>query len=132
MHTQLRTDHEELATMTSRALAIIEEGDSDEVRALVAEIESKLGEHMEGEERDLIPRYAKAHPEDAAALLAQHASFRRLFAELAVAGDLHLVRLERVRELSEALKAHAKHENEGLYRWAASAVSPSEVAVTRQ
>ena len=40
--------------------------------------------------------------------------------KLGIAGDLHLVRLERVRELAEALKKHAKHENEGLYRWAAS------------
>jgi hypothetical protein len=75
---------------------------------------------MEGEERELIPRYAEEHPEEAAALLAEHANFRRLFAELGVAGDLHLVRLERVRELADALKKHAKRENDGLYRWAAS------------
>jgi hypothetical protein len=124
MPTQLRTDHDQLASLTKRALSIVEEGESDDVRALVAEIEAKLVAHMEGEERDLIRRYANANPEDAAALLAQHANFRRLFAELGVAGDLHLVRLERVRELSEALKSHAKHENEGLYRWAATSGEP--------
>jgi hypothetical protein len=116
----LRADHEELDTLTKRALAIVEEGDSDAVRALIAEIEAKLVDHMNGEEATIIPRYATQHPEDAAALLQEHATFRRLFLELGVAGDLHLVRLGRVRELAAALKAHAKRENDGLYRWAAS------------
>jgi hemerythrin superfamily protein len=120
----LRADHEELAALTKRALAIVEEGDSADVQKLVAEIETKLLEHIDGEEAELLPRYAEEHPEDAGALLAQHATFRRLFAELGVAGDLHLVRLERMRELAATLADHAKRENEGLYRWAARAVKP--------
>jgi hypothetical protein len=111
----LKADHDALAALTERALAIVEEGDTEEVRALLAEIEAKLVEHMDGEERDLIPRYAEDHPEEATALLAEHASFRRILIELGVAGDLHLVRLARVRELAEALKAHAKREDSGLY-----------------
>jgi hypothetical protein len=111
----LKGDHDALDVLTSRALAIVEEGDSDEVRALIADVEAKLVEHMEGEERELIPRYAEGHPEEAAALLAEHANFRRLLNELGMAGDLHLVRLERVRELAEALKTHAKREDAGLY-----------------
>lgn len=116
----LRGDHDELETLAKRALAIVEEGDSDEVRALLATIETRLGEHMEGEERELIPRYAEEHMDDAARLLADHANFRRIFGELGIAGDLHLVRLERVKELLDALQAHAKRENAGLYSWAAS------------
>jgi hypothetical protein len=118
MTTWLKADHEDLAAMTAQALAIVEQGDSEEVRVLIADIEAKLSEHMDGEERALIPRYAEEHPDDAQALLAEHASFRRLLAELGVAGDLHLVRLERVRELAAAVAAHAKRENDGLYRWA--------------
>jgi hypothetical protein len=116
----LRGDHDELEALAARALAIVEEGDSEEVRALLASIEKRLCEHMEGEERDLVPRYAEEHPDDAAAVLADHAEFRRIFDELAIAGDLHLVRLERVKELLDRLKAHAKRENAGLYRWAAA------------
>lgn len=116
----LRSDHDELEGLAKRALAIVEEGDSEEVRALLASIENRLEEHMAGEERELIPRYAEEKPDDAAALLAEHANFRRIFNELAIAGDLHLVRLERVKELVDALSAHAKRENVGLYRWAAS------------
>ena len=108
--------HRELDTLAKRALAIVEEGDWNDVRKLIAEIEAKLTAHMEEEERTVIPRYAEDHPAEAAALLADHADFRRRFAELGIAGDLHLVRLERVRELAEALKAHARRENEGLYR----------------
>lgn len=118
--TTLRADHAELEALTKRALAIIEEGDREAVRALIADIEAKLTAHMDGEERELIPRYAEEHPEDAAALLVEHADFRRLFVELGVAGDLHLVRLERMQELAGALKQHAERENDGLYWWAAS------------
>ncbi len=116
----LRGDHEELEALAARVLAIVEEGDSEDVRAILATIEKRLSEHMEGEERDLIPRWAEENPDDAAKLLAEHANFRRIFEELAIAGDLHLVRLDRVRELLDALRAHAKRENAGLYRWAAS------------
>lgn len=118
--TWLRADHDDLDTLTRRALAIVEDGDRDDVRALIADIEARLTAHMDSEERELLPRYAKEHPDDARALLDSHADFRRLFAELGVAGDLHLVRLDRVRELANALKKHARRENEGLYRWAAS------------
>jgi hypothetical protein len=74
---------------------------------------------MDAEERELLPRYAEANAEDAASLMAEHANFRKILLELGVEGDLHTIRLERVRELVSALRTHAKRENEGLYRWAA-------------
>lgn len=120
----LRGDHDELEGLAERALAIVEEGDSEEVRALLATLEARLTEHMDAEEQNLLPVYREEHPDDAAALAREHATFRKIFTELAIAGDLHMVRLERVRELLDALRAHAKRENEGLYRWAASRGEP--------
>ena len=115
----LRSDHDEMETLAERALATIADGDSNEVRALLALVDTKLTEHMDAEERELLPRYAEANAEDAAQLMADHAEFRKILLELGVEGDLHTIRLERVRELASALRAHAKRENDGLYRWAA-------------
>jgi hypothetical protein len=116
----LRADHDALDALTTRVLAILEEGDSEAVRALIGVIRAQLAEHMQAEERELIPRYAREHPEDAAALLDEHAAFRRLFLELGMVGDLRGTRVERMRALADALTKHAQHENGGLYRWAAS------------
>src|SRR5690606_25585484 len=93
----LRSDHDELERLAERALAIVEEGDSDAVRDLLARLEDRLNEHMAAEERELLPTYREVEPASAEAICAEHRNFRRLFAELAVAGDLHIVRLERVR-----------------------------------
>lgn len=116
----LRGDHDEMTAMAARAVAIVEEGDYDAVRPLLADIEERLCRHMEGEERELLPAYAEEHPDDAAAIRAEHENFRRILSELGIAGDLHLVRLDRVRELVDALRLHATRENAGLYRWTAS------------
>jgi hypothetical protein len=114
----LRADHDALETLGQRALAELAAGDYDDVRAILAEIEARVLAHVEGEERELLPAWEKVDPKDAAALRSDHAAFRRILLELGIAGDIHAVRLERVRALLGILRSHARRENRGMYAWA--------------
>lgn len=115
----LRADHEALDEVAERVLAIIAEGDREDVGAAITELQVRITAHLDGEERDLLPEYARHDPQDAATLLAEHAAIRETLAELDIESDLHLVRLEAMREILRKLRAHAQRENDGLYRWAA-------------
>lgn len=53
-------------------------------------------------------------------LLAEHTQFRRRLAELGVATDLHLARLEEVRDLVKRLRNHLSSEKSLSYRAAVS------------
>lgn len=113
----LRADHDDLEALTQKALQQLTEGDDADVGATISELQQRVLAHLDQEERDLLPRYAESAPEDAAALLREHAAFRKALADLDVATDLHLVRVGAVREMLAKLRAHAERENEGLYRW---------------
>lgn len=114
----LREDHDVLAGLTEKILQTIIEGDREDVSDAVTALEASILTHLEGEERELIPRYARENPTEAAALLADHATIRRRLTELDVSTDLHLVRADSLRLLLESLRAHAERENAGMYRWA--------------
>jgi len=122
----LRADHDDLEALTKKALAQLAEGeDPADVGATISELQQRVLAHLDEEEKNLLPEYAEHAPEDAAALLREHAAFREALAQLDVAADLHLVRVNAVRALLDKLRAHAERENEGLYRWLL-AQSPAE------
>jgi|GEM_PF-6857047 len=116
--TFLRADHDVLEAMAQRVLEMIATNDREDVAAAITELQARVHEHLADEERELLPAYAEHAPEDAASILAEHAAFERALAELDVATDLHLLRLDAVRTFLDGLRAHAARENEGLYRWA--------------
>jgi hypothetical protein len=121
--TFLRADHELMDDLAARVLARVAEDDREDLGDAVTYLQSHILAHFEGEERDVIPAYAHHDPHDARALLADHAAIREALAGLDVATDLHLIRLDAVRALLDKLRAHAKRENAGLYRWATQAGS---------
>lgn len=116
----LSADHEDLAALAARVDKELTEGDRDDVRAVIADLQTRVLAHLDSEERDLLPGYAEAAPEDAQIILSEHAAVRKALAEMDMATDLHLVRANAVGAFMDLLRAHAERENRGLYRWAAT------------
>ena len=96
-----------------------------EVRELWTQLDHELLAHMEGEERYVLPAFARFDREEAVALLQDHGRVRVQLLELGVAVDLHALRYERSLELVELLRAHGAREERVLYRWADRALDPS-------
>lgn len=125
----LRGDHEVFTELAAQILQTVEEGDREDVAQAVSALEASILSHLDGEERELLPRFAKENPEEAAALLEEHAIIRKRLTELDISADLHLVRADSLRLLLDALLAHAKREDAGMYRWAESqAEAPAPAA----
>ena len=114
----LREDHDALEELAGKIIQMVEEGDREDVSNAVTAMEASILTHLEGEERELIPRYARENPVEAAAILREHALIRKNLTELDVSTDLHLLRATALRSLLESLRLHAKRENAGMYRWA--------------
>lgn len=119
-------DHERLEKLYLDLLAAFEANDREGVAALWTEFDKGLTAHMAAEEAHLFPRFSRDHADAAAALRAEHASFRSRLAELAVWVDLHLVKDDQARAFIDELRAHAKAEDALMYPWAEGALSESE------
>lgn len=110
-------------------LALLGAGFADEPGELVrrwGEIGHQLYNHMMAEEHFLFPAYQHAEPENAQGLRDQHARLREQALEIAVAVELHTVRMEQIQAFVAALRAHAQREEASLYRWADCHVSDDE------
>lgn len=116
----LRRDHARLDALFTELLDQFEEGNQHDVRAAWVEFDDGLTAHLDLEERVILPLFAQVDRAEAEALRAEHVRIRQLLAELGVGVDLHLVRLDLAREFIDALRAHARREDQLLYRWAES------------
>lgn len=94
------------------------------LRAEWGAFEHHLLEHLNEEERDQLPTFARRHPEEARAILAEHEQIRTSLLELGVQVDLHILRDELVREFIERLRAHAAREERLFYRWIEAQKAP--------
>ena len=110
-------DHRRLEDLFERVLDAFENGVREELSILWTQFETELERHMSAEERFLLPSFARAFPDEAKALLAEHQTFRRKLVELGVGVDLHIVRLVVANELVASLRAHAHREDRLLYKW---------------
>ena len=107
---------------------IMSAGFADDARDLTsrwAKVEREFHEHMAAEERIVFPDYQLANPENAQALRDEHAALREHALELGVGIELHTIRCEQLAEFVDALRAHARHEEATLYRWAQGNLDPS-------
>jgi hemerythrin-like domain-containing protein len=114
----LTRDHERLEALFVQLLDECREGDWDELRKMWSRFDTDLLAHLAVEERYLLPLFERVEPIEAGALLAEHVVFRRTLDELGVGVDLHAVRLDVAQGFIEALRAHAKREDQLFYRWA--------------
>jgi hypothetical protein len=113
----LRAEHAKLAQLAESVLEAIVAGDRTEAAAAIGLLQSSVLAHLDREETELIPAYARDEPLAASVVMADHAAIRRSLAALDVMTDLHLLRADALKEFLDALAAHAGRENRGLYRW---------------
>ncbi len=123
--TDLFDEHAALEALCDDLTNRAESGDFRECDAVWDELTRRLEAHMDLEEKELFPRYAKLGPdqsETVAALTAEHVALRSLVFRLGLAVQEQLLRLGDVEGLVAKLRAHAAHENQIFYRWAKSVV----------
>jgi len=111
-------DHAELEDLFAGLLDAFEANDREGIAQLWNDFDGRLAKHLETEERFMIPQLFASRPRDARAILEEHRHIRSRLVELGCGVDLHTVRLETGRGFIEELRAHARHEEDVLYRWA--------------
>jgi hemerythrin-like domain-containing protein len=111
-------DHRALEELLKRVLAAFEANDRGAVATLWSEFEERLTNHLDAEDRHVIPRLFSSRPREARTLLEEHRHIRLRLSELRSGIALHVVRLETARGFIDELCAHSRHEEDVLYRWA--------------
>lgn len=114
----LRQDHERLEWLLAAVQVAFEGDETESVASTWARFATELIAHIEAEERFLIPTLFRTNQREARALLEEHRYIRARLTELGAEVDLHIVRAHAVRAFIEELRAHARHEDSALYRWA--------------
>lgn len=123
--------HEQLREQVVRLLDAMQANAQADVATLWNEFEHKLLDHMEAEERFVLPAFAQVDHGEATALLRDHGLIRENLLELGIAVDLHSIRFERSQAFIELLLRHAAREEHLLYRWADDALSSSAVRAVK-
>jgi hemerythrin-like domain-containing protein len=131
LHAYMTHNHEELREEAARLVAAMQANDRADVSTLWNELENKLLNHMEAEERFVLPSFAHVDRDGATALLRDHGLIRENLLELGIAVDLHYIRYDRSREFIELLLRHAEREERLLYRWADDHLSPGAVQAVK-
>jgi hemerythrin-like domain-containing protein len=111
-------DHNELEDLFAGLLDAFEANDREGVALLWNEFDERLTKHLAAEERFMIPQLFASRPRDARTIMEEHRHIRSRLSELGFGVDLHIVRLETARGFIDELRAHARHEDDVLYRWA--------------
>jgi len=128
----LADHHRELDECIDRLLARVQNDDPTELRGDWTTFERALLRHLEQEEAELLPGFARHHAGEARAILAEHADIRSALLDMGVNLDLHLLRAEQVESFVTQLRAHADREEKALYAWAQTHVEPRRWQAIRQ
>jgi hemerythrin-like domain-containing protein len=116
----LSQHHRSLDERLDKLMRRAREEDPAALRAEWAVFERELSRHMEQEEAEILPIFAKHDPAEAHALLSEHCAIRNALLDLGLNLDLHCLRAEAVDDFVQRLRAHAKREDAALYPWAQS------------
>jgi hemerythrin-like domain-containing protein len=114
----LSAHHQDLERSFEELLVQAEGGDPIALRTRWDSFEKELLRHMEIEEREILPGFARDNPAEAAAIRAEHESLRAALAELGLRLDLHALRADAVAHFIAQLRTHARREERVLYDWA--------------
>ena len=116
-----RTLDERLDNLMTRA----REEDPAALRTEWTAFERELSRHMELEEAEILPDFAKHDAAEAHALLSDHCAIRNALLDVGLNLDLHCLRAEAIDDFVRRLRAHAAREDAALYPWAQSQLSAS-------
>jgi hypothetical protein len=94
--------------------------DPRELCAAWSRFDRELQAHLRDEETYILPAFSDANPDEARAILAEHAEIRRLTVELGIHTELHAIRAQTIEQLLARLREHAQREDAVMYPWAAS------------
>jgi hemerythrin-like domain-containing protein len=114
----LAEDHRALDARLDRLVVRAQVAPPAELRAEWSAFERDLLQHLELEETEVLPAFAKHDRAEADALLAEHGEIRKQLLDLGIHLDLHCLRGEAVAAFVDRLKRHAAREDAVLYRWA--------------
>lgn len=109
--------HHDLEAHFQRLMARCQGGDPIELRCEWTLFERELTEHLALEEKELIPRFRRDRPAEAAEICREHEQVRGALADLGIALDLHALRAGAVQEFIDLLRAHARREEALFYPW---------------
>lgn len=115
--------HREVETACCSLLGCTYADDPKVLLETYRRFEQEILEHLRAEEELLLPGYAEFAPHDARKLREEHDELRRALFRIGVDVELHAVRVHHVDHLIAELRAHAAHEDTGLYTWAAAHLS---------
>ena len=124
----LAHDHERLDKLFEDVLAAFGADAREDAARLWGQLDRGLAEHMEFEERQMLPAFRAVDRREADALLREHDLIRHRLIELGMGLDLHCLRVELVADFIALLRGHARREDALLYRWAERELPPSAQA----
>jgi hypothetical protein len=110
-------DHGRLERLLEQLVTAVEANDREDLAKVWTEVESGLLSHLDAEEEQMIPALPRAYERDARVLIQEHRHIRTRLTELGEAIDLHIVRLDTIRDFIDVLRAHARNEDKLLYNW---------------
>ena len=122
----LRDDHRELERTFTQLIARFHGGDYDAMRSCWVRLEAELCAHLAAEERVILPRFEKEHPEAAARILREHTDIRSSLESLGIDLDLHSLRAETAERFIDRLRRHAEYEDQAFYAWADARLNEGE------
>jgi hemerythrin-like domain-containing protein len=102
-------------------VAACKRGEPAELRGQWSRFERELSSHLDLEEHEILPAFARAHLAEAQGLRDEHTAIRAALTEMGVDLDLHCLRADRVEAFIQLLRAHARREDGLLYPWASRA-----------
>jgi hemerythrin-like domain-containing protein len=117
----LADDHRHLERLFQDVVAACRRGDRVEMRTEWTRFEGELSSHLDLEEHEILPAFARAHLAEAQGIRDEHAAIRAALVELGIDLDLHCLRAEGVEAFIELLRAHARREEGVMYPWASRA-----------
>ena len=113
----LAGDHDRLDRAFQAIVTRAYGGDVQQLESAWLAFQSALLNHLDAEEKHLIPALAEDRPGEARTLLDEHAQIRIKLLQLGGDLDLHCLRAERVAAFVETLRAHAHREEHIFYPW---------------
>jgi hypothetical protein len=117
LESMLAGDHHRLDRAFQAIVTRAEGGDFQQLECEWVAFQSALLQHLDAEEKNMLPELAKDRPDAARTLRDEHEDIRVKLLQLGVDLDLHCLRAERVEAFVEALRAHAHREENIFYPW---------------